>query len=218
VTPDGIPDAIRRSMRILATHRSLFGRRGAGERGVREMSEADITRVVEVFEAKRARWALVGAHAIGLLTEPRATADFDFIVEGAKLEDVVRALSRSFGNLDELDIGAAIQLRAIDVDLIRSTNHALFEVALAEIRTVGDWKVPRTEVLIALKFLAAVSPRCAQRKRRQDVLDISFIWEIANAQLDRSLLVELSALVYPGAEREFRELIDKLDRGDPLTI
>lgn len=26
--PAGIPEAIRRSMRILATHRALFGRRG----------------------------------------------------------------------------------------------------------------------------------------------------------------------------------------------
>lgn len=127
------------------------------------MSEADISRVVEVFEACGARWALVGAHAIGRLTEPRATADFDFIVEGDKLPAVVHGLTKEFGALDAIDIGAAIQLKAIDIDLIRlirSTNHPLFEAALAQSRTIGDWKVPRTEVLIVLKFLAAVS-RCA---------------------------------------------------------
>jgi hypothetical protein len=182
------------------------------------MSETDIARVVEVFETSRAGWALVGAHAIGLVTEPRATADFDFIVEGAKLGKVTRELTRVFGELDEHDIGAAIQLKAIDVDLIRSTNHPLFQVALEQRRTIGDWKVPRTEVLVVLKFLAAVSPFRDRRKRRQDVTDISFIYEVAGSELDRALMLKLAALVYPGAEREFGELLDKIDRGDPISI
>ena len=182
------------------------------------MSEADISRVVEVFEACRARWALVGAHAIGLVTEPRATADFAFIVEGAKLGAVVRGLTEEFGELDEIDIGAAIQLKAIDIDLIRSTNHPLFEAALAQTRTVGEWKVPRTEVLVVLKFLAAVSPARDRRKRRQDVTDLSYVYEIAGDDLDRARMIELSRLVYPGAEREFSELLDKIDRAEPISI
>jgi hypothetical protein len=218
VSTAGIPEAIRRSMRILATHRALFGRRDGAERGGRTMSEADINRVVEVFEACRARWALVGAHAIGLLTEPRATADFDFIVEASKLRVVVRGLARQFGELGETDIGAAIQLKAIDVDLIRSSNHPLFQAALKQVRTVGDWKVPRTEVLIVLKFLAAVSPYRAPRRRRQDVTDLSNVYEVGQRDLDRAAMVELSRLVYPGAEREFGELLDKIDRGEPIAI
>ncbi len=31
-------------------------------------------------------------------------------------------------------------------------------------RTIGEWKVPRTEVLVVLKFLAAVSPVRNRRK------------------------------------------------------
>jgi len=182
------------------------------------MNETDIDRVVEVFEACRARWALVGAHAIGLLTEPRATADFDFIVEGDKLAAVVGRLTKEFGALDERDIGAAIQLKAIDVDLIRSTNHPLFEAALERPRTIGDWKVPRTEVLIVLKFLAAVSPVRNRRKRRQDATDLSYVYEAGGGSLDRKLMIELSRLVYPGAEREFSELLDKIDRDEPIAI
>jgi hypothetical protein len=204
-------------MRILATHRALFGRSPLGGRGARTMSETDISRVVEVFETNGVRWALVGAHAIALLTEPRATVDFDFIIEGARLGSVLRDLEVAFGGLDENDIGAAVQLRAIDVDLIRSTNHPLFQVALDELRAIGEWRVPRTEVVIVLKFLAAVSPWRHQRKRRQDVLDISFVCERAGS-LDRGWMIELSKLVYPGADNEFRELLEKLDRGDPLTI
>ena len=182
------------------------------------MSETDIARVIDVFKAKRARWALVGAHAIGLVTEPRATADFDFIVDAAKLDDVVRGLTKVFGALDEHDIGAAIQLRAIDVDLIRSTDHPLFEVALEQRRTIGDWRVPRSEVLIVLKFMAAVSPRRDRRKRRQDVTDINYVYDVAGADLDRDMMIKLSALVYPGAETEFRELLDKIDRDEPISI
>jgi hypothetical protein len=218
VTSTGIPEAIRRSMRILATHRALFGGPGRGERGARTMSETDISRVVEVFETCGAGWALVGAHAIGLLTEPRATADFDFIVEGPKLGAVVRGLTEEFGELDEVDIGAAIQLKAIDVDLIRSTNHPLFEAAVKHTRAVGAWKVPRTEVLIVLKFLAAVSPVRNRNKRIHDVGDIALVYQTAGDGLDRALMTELSRLVYPGAEREFSELLDKIDRDEPIAI
>jgi hypothetical protein len=50
------------------------------------------------------------------------------------------------------------------------------------------------------------------------VTDISFIYEVTGAELDRSLMLELAGLVYPGAEREFGELLDKIDRGDPISI
>jgi hypothetical protein len=139
-------------------------------------------------------------------------------VEGAKLPAVVRGLAKEFGELDEADIGAAIQLKAIDIDLIRSTNHPLFQAALEQTRTVGDWKVPRTEVLVVLKFLAAVSPVRNRRKRRQDVTDLSYVYESAGDDLDRALMIELSKLVYPGAEREFGELLDKIDRDEPISI
>jgi hypothetical protein len=220
MSPTGVPEAIRRSMQILATHRALFGRadRGGQSRGARTMAESDIARVVEVFEACHARWALVGAHAIGLLTEPRATADFDFIVDGRKLGGVVRGLKKAFGELDETDIGAAIQLKAIDVDLIRSSNHPLFQAALRELRAIGTWKVPRTEVLLVLKFLAAVSPFRNRAKRTHDVGDIMLVCRAAGGTLDRAHMIELSKLVYPGAEREFADLLGKIDRDEPIAI
>jgi hypothetical protein len=160
-------------MRILAMHRALFGRREVGGRGARTMSETDIAQVVEIFEAMQIRWGLVGTYAVGLLTEPRATVDFDFVVDDRKLGSVIDELTVVFGRLDESDLGAAVQLRAIDVKLIRSTNHPLFRVALDEQRTIGEWHVPRAEVIVVLKFLAAVSPWRDQHKRRQDIVDIS---------------------------------------------
>jgi hypothetical protein len=218
MSPAGIPEAIRRSMRILATHRALFGRRAGAERTGRTMAEADICRVIEAFEFCHVRWALVGTYAIGLVTEPRATPDFDFIVETAGLASVVRRLRKEFGELGETDMGVEIQLKAIDVDLIGASNHPLFHAAVEQVRTVGDWKVPRTEVLIILKFMAARSVRRDRHRRAQDLGDLCCVYEVGRRDLDRTAMIELSRLVYPGAEREFGELLDKIDRGEPIAI
>lgn len=206
-------------MRILETHRTIFGGRIGRSRRRRVMTAKEIARVVETFRSNRAGWALVGAHAVGLLTAPRATADFDFIVDGEKLPAILHDLAAAFGELEASDIGAAIQLKAIDVDLIRSTNHRLFAEALSAVRSVGDWNVPRTEALIALKFLAAVSPWRNRDRRAQDVLDLRAMYRAVGAgQLDMPEMIRLAGLAYPEAEREFRALIDKIDRDEPLTI
>jgi hypothetical protein len=203
-------------MQILATHRALFGTRGKARS---TMSQVDISKVVDAFESNRADWVVVGAHAVGLLTEPRATADFDFIVESSKLKAILRDLTGTFGELDARDIGAAIQLASIDVDLIRSTNHPLFREALRRVRIVGEWKVPRTEVLVALKFLAAISPWRDPAKKTRDVSDIAALYlTVEGDQLDREESIRLGGFAYPGAERELRNLLDKIDRGEPLAI
>jgi hypothetical protein len=212
-----MPTGVRTSLRILATHRALFGGRKTGW-GV-SMNEADVVRVIQVFDANHAKWALVGAHAVGLLTEPRATADFDFIVEDRKINAILRGLAAAFGDLGEQDAGAAVRLATIDVDLIRSTNHPLFREALERVRDIGGWKVPRTEAIIALKFLSAVNPWRNQDKRAQDLVDLRTIYHaVGGDQLDRDEMIQLAGLVYPHADREFRELLEKIDRGDPVSL
>ncbi len=207
------PPAVRKSLEILATHRAVFD----ADRST--MAEADIARVVAIFGQTGAGWALVGAHAIGVLTEPRATADFDFIIEEPKLRAVLTALEAAFGDLDIDDIGAAVRLRAIDVDLIRSNNHILFREALARTRRVNDWNIPRTEVLLALKFLAAVNPWRASDRRGQDIVDLRSVYHaVGRDALDMPLLLELAAHVYPGAEMELATLLDRIDRGEPIQV
>lgn len=181
------------------------------------MNAEDLDRVIGVFTARQVSWVLVGAHAVGLLTEPRATADFDFVVEGRRLDDVISGLAEQFGDLGANDIGAAVQLKSIDIDLIRSNNHPLFQEALLQSRKVGSWNVPRTEVLVVLKFLAALSPWRHKNKRRLDIIDIASIYEAVPA-LDREFMIGLSRLVYPGAETEFCTLLETLDRGGAISI
>lgn len=180
--------------------------------------KVDIARVVQVFEEAGARWTLVGAHAVGLVTEPRATADFDFIVEDRKLRQILAGLGVAFGELDAEDIGAAIRVRALDVDLIRAV-HPLFKEALARSHKVGDWNVPATEVLIVLKFLAAVSPWRGPEKRTYDVGDLRSMYRaVGRDALDVGLMMQLAALVYPRAEQDFAVLLERMDRGDPIEI
>ena len=182
------------------------------------MEEA-IRRFVAVLRQSGARWSLVGAHAIGTLTEPRATVDFDFVVEDSKLRRLLSALEEEFGELDVVDMGPEVRLRALDIDLIRAGNHALFQEALRRVREVGDWPIPVPEVLIALKFLAATSPWRNRPKKMQDVADLSALYfAIGRDALDFDLLRQLAQRVYPGAETEFIGLLDKLEHGEAISI
>jgi hypothetical protein len=102
--------------------------------------------------------------------------------------------------------------------LTPSTNHPLFQVALEQARTIGEWTMPRTEVLIVLTFMAAVSAGRDRTKRLLDMADLCSLCEAVGSELDRALMLKLSELVYPGAEEEFRALLGKIDRGDPISI
>lgn len=180
--------------------------------------EDQVRKLVAVLEESGARWVVVGAHAVGFLTTPRATVDVDFVVEERKLSGVVAALEREIGPLDVEDIGPALRLKGIDVDLIRSTNHPLFAAVLEQAQRIEEWNVPRPEALIALKFMSAVSPWRSRVKRLQDTADLIAVYQASSEGLDRGLMSELAKLAYPGAQRELEALLDKVDRGEPLTI
>jgi hypothetical protein len=77
--------------------------------------------------------------------------------------------------------------------------------------------MPETEVLLASRFLSAVSPWRNRTKRVQDIADMATIYlHVGPASLDRVLMLELSALVYPGAEKEYAALLDEIEKGDPI--
>jgi hypothetical protein len=207
-------------MQILATHRALFGRgHGAGV-GARTLSEVDIIRVVDVLQDNQASggWALIGAHPLSLVTEPRATNDFDFVIEDDRLSGVLHDLAAAFGDLDPVVSDVGLRMRALEIDLIRASNHALLQVALERQNVIDGWRVPRTEVLIALRFLSSRSVWRPRYKRMQDMADIAAIWESRGPDLDRAMLLELGGLVYAGAGRELDQVLDQLARGEPVSI
>lgn len=193
---------------------------GSGSSGSRDGSLGEtIGRVVQALEDSRVSWVLVGAHAVGIYTEPRATADFDFVVEARELPRVLDLLEKRLGDLGRDDRGPSVQLRNLDVDLIRSNTHSLFQEALRHTRQDGEWRVPVPEVLMALKFLSAVSPWRGAAKRTYDIGDLRALYQaVGGDNLDRELLMRLAATVYPGAETEFEAILGRIERGEPLSI
>lgn len=208
-----LPLAIERSLELVARHRLIRGEAGGAE----AMSEV-IERVRGILDELEISWALVGAHAVGVLTEPRATSDFDLVVEGARMGALLTALREEFGELGEQDIGAAVRLAALDLDLIRSTTHPLFAEVLADARPREAWPIPTPELMMVLKFLASVSPWRRREARVQDMHDLMALYEAHRDALDRDRLAELAGKVYPRAEIEFFELLDRIDRGESISV
>lgn len=174
--------------------------------------------LLDACKEVEAKWALVGAHAVGMLTEPRATTDFDFVIQGTKLARIIRLLEERIGDLGAQDIGSGVRLLSIDIDLIRSNNHPLFREAITRTRMIERWSVPVTEVLLALKFMSAVSPWRGATQKAQDFVDLRKVYENHRDALDRELLSRLADLVYRDAHTELEYLLDRIDRGDPISI
>jgi len=213
-----IPDGIRRSMRILATHRALFGHVSTASGVHRLVTEAEVIRVVEVLEALQIRWALIGGQAMNLLVEPRITSDFDFVIESGHLDAVLRELTAAFGQLDEVHTGTVTRLSSLCVDLIASSVHPSLQAALDRQRVIEQWNVPHTEVLVVLRFMSSMSSWRDSRKRRQDVADIVAICEQPGINLDRAAMLGLARSVNPGAVRALENLLDAIERDEPISI
>lgn len=175
-------------------------------------------RVIDVFTRVGARWSVVGAHAVNLYVEPRATVDIDFVVDARKMKPLLRALEEEFGALDTTEIGAALRVTNLSIDLIRGDNHPLFRAALDEAQEREGVQVPPVELLLVLKFLAATSPWRDVADRKQDLADLIRLYRAAGADLDREATLRHAARVYPRAEVELAGILDSIDRGEDVNV
>jgi hypothetical protein len=175
-------------------------------------------RVVGLLDRLGAKWTLVGAHAVNVYTRPRATVDVDFVIEGRMLKRILTGLEAEFGELETTDIGAALRITNLSVDLIRSDNHPLFRAALDQGSVRGGPRVPPPELLVTLKFLSAVSPWRKPGERKQDAADLIHVYQAAGADFDRLAAIELSKSIYPGAERELAAVLDRIDGGEDVGL
>lgn len=165
-----------------------------------------------------ATWTLVGAHAVNVYVRPRATIDLDFVVDGRMLKRILAGLEAEFGALETTDIGAALRVTNLSLDLIRSDNHPLFRAALDKGAPRGGPRVPPPELLVTLKFLSAVSPWRKPGERKQDAADLINVYQSAGADFDRDAAIRYGTMVYPGAERELAAILDRIDRGEDVPL
>lgn len=180
--------------------------------------EETYRRVIAVLEREGVRWTVIGAHAVNTYAEPRATVDIDLVIDARKLKTALAALEREFGSLVVDDIGAAERLMNLSVDLVRSDNHALFHAALEQGQARGGVRVPPPELLIALKFLAATSPWRRPAERAQDIADLINVYTSLGTDLDRVAMLAYALRIYTGADAELAGLLDRVDRGEKISI
>lgn len=180
--------------------------------------EETYRRVIDVLARVGAQWTVVGAHAVNLYVEPRATVDIDLVVDARKMKPILQALEQEFGELQTTEIGAAVRVTNLSVDLIRGDNHPLFRAALDEAVEREGVRVPTVELLLVLKFLAAASPWRDVADRKQDVADLIRLYRAAGAELDRPAALRYASHVYPRAEIELAAILDRIDRGEDVTV
>ena len=185
-----------------------------------------LDRVVRALERARADWALVGGHAVSAHVRPRLTVDVDFLVEGRRREAVERALGDTGYTLRH-DVDAVRVLRGPDdaepvADLLFSDLHALWAEALhsaSEVTYQGRTvRVVSRPALVAMKYLAAVSPRRSVPERYQDVTDIALLVTRGWTPQEAAETERLARLGHAGAAGELARLVDDLRAGRPVTI
>lgn len=208
-----MPFALVRSLRIART-RSAWSR---AEKNA-PMQET-IHRIVQVLDRLGVQWCLIGAHAVGEYTVPRATEDVDLLIDDRRMPKILSELETQLGDLDADDIGPAVRLRVAAVDLVRASSNAVFRATLKDAVTIGQWRFPAREALIVMKFMAATSPFRGLDRRRQDMVDLIALYRSVDpGDLDRARLTELASTIHTGAAEELLELLAKVDADEPILI
>ena len=185
-----------------------------------------LDRVGRLLERVGARWALVGGHAVSAYVRPRLTVDVDFLVEGRRREAVESAL-RETGYTLRPEADVVRVLRGPDdaepiADLLFSHLHALWAEALrnaSEVAYQGRMvRLVSRPALVAMKYLAAVSPLRSVPERHQDVADIALLVTRGWTSEEAAEANRLAHLAHPGAAEELTRLVDDLRAGRPVTI
>ncbi len=168
-------------------------------------------------------WVLVGAEGINLyLKRPRATVDVDIVVRKKHLAKVKRILKDVGTGLDDAEVRMKTTLSAepnsLEVDVIKSQSHLLFERALDSRVLLEGVPAPSIEALLALKYLSAVSPWRPHTDKLQDVVDFKRAFHDNKDQIDRAALVQLASLAHRNASKEFPAFLEAVEKDRPITI
>jgi len=182
------------------------------------LMEDNFKRAIAAFERAGIPWAVIGAQAVNMYVRPRATVDVDFVVDGRRMKKVLAALEAEFGPTRSTDIGAAVRLESLALDLVRSETQPLFRAVLDTAVEREGVRVPPPELLVALKFMSSTSNYRDPNDRRQDAVDLARVVTTLGDDLDRKAALEYAKLVFPGAERELAAMFDAIDRGDRLVF
>jgi hypothetical protein len=182
--------------------------------------------VLTALASQKARYAVAGAHAFGLYARPRATVDVDFLVDPRRLEGTARALEvkgyKVSREADVVRVYVASGSPQEVADLLRADAHPVWAAALVsvvEARLLDrKVKVVTRAALVAMKFFSATSPTRPREERIQDAADLAKLVLAPWSARDQAQAMRLAALAYPGAARDFEQLLDDLITGRPILL
>lgn len=168
-------------------------------------------------------WVLVGAQAVNLyIPRPRATVDVDIVVRAKHLRKAKKVLKEACGAVQESEVHFRGKLSPapalLEVDMIKSTSHALFEEALDRKVQFEGVPAPRIEALLALKYLSAVSPWRKEADKHMDAADFIRAFQANRLRVDRALLLDLASRAFKNARPEFEKFLHAVENGLPITI
>lgn len=199
---------------------------GTGENGEEVGDRGLPGKVLDFFqrlEMGGVDWVLVGAEAVNLyIQRPRATVDVDIVVRRKHLGRIRRILKDTCRDL----VDAEGKLRAVlsedpnrlEVDVIKSQSHELFDAALDQKTSIQSVPVPKIEALLALKYLSAVSAGRQPPDKHQDVADFIRAYKENVDRMDRELLVDLASRAHSKAHEEFPEFLDAVENDRPVVL
>jgi hypothetical protein len=180
--------------------------------------ERVLKNLLQGFDQRRIRYALMGGFALGALGAPRATMDLDFLVHRDDLESL-HALMVSLGYARRYHTENVSQYASQDaawggVDVV----HAFRTVSLAmldratEKPILGRSRLVRLlqpEDLIGLKVQALAND---PTRRMKEMADIEALMQVYHTALDWTRLAEFFELF--GLSDELRALRGRFDRVD----
>lgn len=214
-----LPEPLAVSLQILELS-TVLKEGSAGEGDL----PATVRGIFSRFDLEKIHWVLVGAGAINFYSRrPRATQDVDLIVEAAHLSRAASIAQTVMGRGTRRENrGTHVTLHSpvspLIVDLIRSDQHALFQTALKEKRRRKGVRIPPLEVILALKYLSAVSPYRHVDDKRQDLVDFARVLRANGERVNKGRLIDLGAQAHERARAEIARLIDDIEHDRPITL
>ncbi len=168
-------------------------------------------------------WVLVGAEAMNLyLRRPRATVDVDIVVRKKDFRKIEKVLREICLELTETQVHWSGLISRppmlLELDVIKSTSHVLFEATL-DLKTIVDGvKAAPVECVLSLKYFSSVSPWRPREKKYQDVADFIATFRDNRENLKRDLLVNLASRAHANAKQEFLVFLDAVEHDKPITL
>jgi hypothetical protein len=176
--------------------------------------------LLEALAEVGARHALIGGLVAGYYGKGRATVDVDLLVPKRSMRRLQAALEkrgyevRTFPGMMRMYVPGELEAAG---DLVEQEAHPVLHAAFAA-TTPGmilgfPVRIVRRGAFVALKFHAAVSPTRQATDKAQDVVDIMRVLDKQFGPGDERLAVQIVSKIYPGAEAEFRTLLDDVRHG-----